>query len=670
MLGICSVQAQSPAAANRASLLKYFYAISGKKTLSGIHNREPNAQPDKWTEEIHKTTGKYPGLWSGDFLFQEENITHRPKMIEEAARQWRQGSVVNIMWHACNPALLEPCGWDGQGVKSKLTDEQWQQLLTDGSELNKRWKQRVDSVARYLTILRDQGVAILWRPMHEMNQGVFWWGGRRGPQGTRRLWQIMHDYLTKEKGLDNLVWVWDIQDFKTLATDAEDYNPGSEYWDIAALDVYDDRTGYTKEKYEIMVKASRGKPIAIGECQKYPTAQTLLQQPRWTFFMGWSELVFSANTTEEIKAVIDAPNVLTRDEMPVPNSYSVSGWWTPSSGPFSPVVSKDGDILFRIHARTAQKVNLLFGEWDVKPQAMQHDTGDVWSVRLNNITPGIYSYQYEVDGIRQLDPHNPVVKAGTELYGSIVDVPGQRFDELKHVPHSSLQIIRYESSSLHKARRLYVCLPPHYNPSHSYPVLYLRHGGGDNESSWTQESGAADIIMENLVAEKRAVPMIIVMTNGLTDGSWAGGSTKEGMNALEQELIDDIIPLVDKNFHTLSNAAGRAIAGLSMGGGQAYIIGLKNPDKFAWVGEFSSGLLSDAQFDIAERVPGGYAHASTLRLLFIGCGKDDPRYPGHMALDRQLTEKGIRHESYVVPGGHEWKVWREELAAFMTKLFK
>lgn len=296
--------------------LNYLYQISGKKTIAGIHNREPNAQPAKWTDEVNKTTGKFPGLWSGDFLFQAENIANRKTMIDEALRQWKKGSIVNIMWHACNPALQQPCGWDDKGVKSKLTDAQFKDLLTDGTAINSRWKEMMDEVAGHLMFLRDNGVEVLWRPLHEMNQGVFWWGGRPGPEGTRKLWQLTHDYLTKTKGLDNLIWVWDIQDFKTLAQDAVSYNPGKDYWDIAALDVYDDKSGYSLEKYNIMVAAADGKPMAIGECQKYPTADQLKQQPLWTFFMGWSELVFSSNTVDEIKALMHSSNIVTLDQMP------------------------------------------------------------------------------------------------------------------------------------------------------------------------------------------------------------------------------------------------------------------------------------------------------------------------------------------------------------------
>lgn len=270
--------------------LEYLHSISGKQTITGIHNREPNLTPAKWTNEILQTTGKYPGLWSGDFLFQADNINNRKLMIDEALNQWKKGALVNLMWHACNPALAQPCGWDKQGVLSQLTDAQWKELITDGSALNKKWKTMMDEVSIYLQYLEDNKVEVMFRPLHEMNQKVFWWGGRPGPQGTSRLWQITHDYFTKTKGLSNLIWVWDIQDFPSLAADAGSYFPGDNYFDIAALDVYDDQSGYSQEKYKVMLKASRGKPIAIGECQKLPTAETFAAQPKWSFFMSWSEV--------------------------------------------------------------------------------------------------------------------------------------------------------------------------------------------------------------------------------------------------------------------------------------------------------------------------------------------------------------------------------------------
>ncbi|RZK40175.1 MAG: esterase [Pedobacter sp.] len=359
------------------------------------------------------------------------------------------------------------------------------------------------------------------------------------------------------------------------------------------------------------------------------------------------------------------------------NTYSVQGWWGPASPPYSPVVANDKSITFRLKAPKASKVNLIFGEWAVKPIAMIKDTAGNWEIKLSAQQPGVYSYQFWVDGINILDPKNPVVKSGTELYGSIVEVPGYepRFDEVQQVPHGILQSIKYQSSSLKKLRGMTVFLPAEYqqNQKQKFPVLYLRHGGGDNETSWTQAAGKADVILENLIAEKKAKPMIIVMTNGLIDGSWAGGSSKDGIEQLEKELLADVIPYMEKNFRVIAGKKSRAIAGLSMGGGQAYIIGLKNPDKFSYIGEFSAGLLSDAAFDINERVPSVFFDSEkvnqNIKLLWIACGKDDPRYQGHLALDYTLKEKNINHEFHDSQGGHEWRFWREQLHGFMQKIF-
>ncbi|RZK60700.1 MAG: esterase [Pedobacter sp.] len=359
------------------------------------------------------------------------------------------------------------------------------------------------------------------------------------------------------------------------------------------------------------------------------------------------------------------------------NSYSVQGWWGPASPPYSPVVNVDGRIVFRLKAPRAKKVELVFGEWDIKPELMQKDTAGNWEIKIGPVSPGIYSYQFNVDGINMIDPKNPIVKTGTEVYGSVVEVPGlaARFDEVQDVPHGMLQSVKYQSSTLKKLRGMVIFLPAEYqkNQGQKFPVLYLRHGGGDNETSWAQASGKADVILENLIATKQAKPMIIVMTNGLTDGSWAGGSTKDGIENLEAELIQDVMPFIEKNYRVFTDKNSRAIAGLSMGGGQAYVIGLRNQDKFSYVGEFSAGLLSDAKFDINERVPNVFDKPALvnekLKLLWIACGKDDPRYLGHVALDELLTSKKINHEFHELPGGHEWRFWREQLQAFMKRLF-
>ena len=291
--------------------LEFIKSISGKKTLSGQHNKEPNADPDKWTRFIKETTGKYPALWSGDFLFQQDNIDNRWKMIHEAKNQWDHGAIINLMWHACPPDEGEPCGWDPGLLNAQLDYTQWLELITDGAPLNKKWKARMDEIAIYLQYLEDNGVEVLFRPFHEMNQSLFWWGGRPGSEGTARLFQITHDYFTFTKGLNNIIWVWDMQD---MSRDFEEYNPGNEYWDVFGFDIYD--KGYDISWYNYILPIVGDKPMAIGECSRLPSLEVLEAQARWVFFMPWAELVKQSNSKEQITEVYNHPAVITRDEMP------------------------------------------------------------------------------------------------------------------------------------------------------------------------------------------------------------------------------------------------------------------------------------------------------------------------------------------------------------------
>lgn len=360
----------------------------------------------------------------------------------------------------------------------------------------------------------------------------------------------------------------------------------------------------------------------------------------------------------------------------ITNNYSVKAWFSPPAPTFSPVVNAGKTITFRFKAPKAKHVSLLFGEWDIKPQVMNRDSAGTWSLTTVQLDPGIYAYNFDVDGIQILDPVNPLTKIGTQIYSSVVEVSGDkpRFDEVQNVPHGSLQVHKYISTPLKQLRSVYVYLPADYynQPSKSYPVLYLRHGGGDNESSWTQVSGKADVIADNLIASQKAKPMIIVMTNGLTDGSWAGGSSMEGLKSLGDELTQDVMPFIERTYRIKKTRESRAIAGLSMGGGQAFIIGLRNLDKFSYIGEFSSGLLSDKDFNVDEYAP-KVANAELnqkLKLLWIGCGKDDPRFPGHLQLTSNLSKKGVKYHFASLAGGHEWTVWRIQLNGFMQQLFK
>jgi enterochelin esterase family protein len=370
--------------------------------------------------------------------------------------------------------------------------------------------------------------------------------------------------------------------------------------------------------------------------------------------------------------------VLAQAPQPRPNSYRTQAQGTAARPRLiSPEVHSDRRITFRIRAPQASEVSLVFGAWNPKPQAMSKDESGVWSLTIGPVEPEIYTYSFLVNGLKVLDSSNPTVKTGNALDASVVEVPGTppRFDEVQNVPHGAIHVRTYNATALGRQRSLYVYVPPEYDkdPARKFPVLYLRHGGGDVESNWSAD-GRAGIILENLIAQQKAVPMLIAMTNGNTDGTWAGGSSPQGMAQLEKELMADVLPFVERNYRVLPGRENRAITGLSMGGGQAFTMGLRNLDQFAWVGEFSSGLISDADFDLNRYMPGFLSNASEvnrkLRLFYLSCGTDDPRFAGQQNLVDLLKQHDIRATFVSTPGGHEWKVWRHLLADFLVRIFR
>ena len=208
-------------------VLNFLNGISGSYTVAGHH---------AWFHynAIQGITGKFPGLLGEDFMFMPAEDTGslsewRSRLTSRAKTFWAQGALVELTFHACPPTQTEPCAWEG-GIISHLTDAQWSELITNNSPLNNAWKARLDSIVPYLQDLKDNGVEVLWRPIHEMNQGAFWWGGRPGPQGTRRLYELTYDYLVNTKALTNLIWVWSVQD---LSVDFIDYRPADHTWEVA-----------------------------------------------------------------------------------------------------------------------------------------------------------------------------------------------------------------------------------------------------------------------------------------------------------------------------------------------------------------------------------------------------------------------------------------------------
>jgi beta-mannanase len=273
-----------------------------------------------------------PAIWSNDFLYNASyaSESQRKAMIDEMIKQWNNGAIVQLLLHVAPPTVTPEdekrgVSWSGtpNSVISDLTDAQWDELLTEGSPLNINWKRRLDVYAKYMRQLKNAGVVFLFRPFHEMNQHVFWWGGRPKvtqtgkilQSSTSGLFRMTRDYLEKEKELDNIIWVWDMQDlgadygtnYQTpySSADWQQFNPGDDYWDIFALDIYDNSGGtYTDEKYRQAKETANGKPFAIGECFKIPDRTgscSLAEQPDWTFFMPWGRDMWGHNSLEKIR---------------------------------------------------------------------------------------------------------------------------------------------------------------------------------------------------------------------------------------------------------------------------------------------------------------------------------------------------------------------------------
>ncbi len=367
--------------------------------------------------------------------------------------------------------------------------------------------------------------------------------------------------------------------------------------------------------------------------------------------------------------------VLPAPAAPRPNDFSTAGF-SGTAAVRSPVVGADGRVSFAFRAANAREVVASFGEWQPQKIALTRAADGWWKGSVGPVAPGLHAYVFLVDGTPVIDPLNPQIKYGTVVYSSMVDVPGAtpRFDAVQDVPQGVEHILRYHSSSQHRFQTVHVHLPAVYaaEPTRHFPVLYLRHGGGDDDHSWMQD-GRAGVILDNLLAAHAAEPMIIVTTNGMTDGSWSGGSSREGMQLLEDELMHDVIPLIEKNYRTIPDREHRAIAGLSMGGGQAFVMGLRQLPSFAWVAQFSSGLLADKAFDLLAWAPAlrdPAAANAQLRLLWLGCGDIDPRYNGHLNLMDDLHARGVHAEFHASHGGHEWAVWRDQLRQLLPVLFR
>ncbi|MER5897433.1 glycosyl hydrolase [Streptomyces sp. NPDC001876] len=303
--------AQAFPATPKQTVVNYLRSISGNNIVSGQHNKEPASAPGQYTQQVKDVTGQYPGLWGGDLMFNAADVANRQRVVDQAKTEWANGSLVSLTWHVCPPTGGRTCAFEG-GVKSNLSNAQFSQILTDGSSLNKAWKQRLDEVVPYLQQLKNAGVPVLFRPFHEMNESWNWWGNRPGSNGSSRLFQITRDYLAGSKGLDNLIWVWNVQD--NPAGGWSNYYPGNQYADVVSLDVWY-KSHPSSADYQQMRNIAGTKPMAIGEIGKMPTASMLQSQPQWAWFMMWSEHLRGNNTNAETQATYFHPRVLNQGEI-------------------------------------------------------------------------------------------------------------------------------------------------------------------------------------------------------------------------------------------------------------------------------------------------------------------------------------------------------------------
>ncbi|MGH9721342.1 MAG: alpha/beta hydrolase-fold protein [Bryobacteraceae bacterium] len=333
-----------------------------------------------------------------------------------------------------------------------------------------------------------------------------------------------------------------------------------------------------------------------------------------------------------------------------------------------PKIHPDRRVAFRVRAPNAKQVAVAGRAGDSgmngnKPYEMKRGQDGVWEVTTDPVRPGFHYYELIIDGTRQADPSSETYY-GWNQPTSGLEVPDESLDfySAKDVPHGDLRIRWYLSKVTGKVRRAYVYTPPGYDgPTTRYPVLYLQHGAGENETSWTWQ-GKANLIMDNLIAERKARPMIVVMDQGYAVKVGAAAETgARGNEAFEEVVVRDLVPMIDSTFRTLADRRNRAIAGLSMGGGQALRIGFGNLDRFASIGVFS-GATRGFEVNSAPKKP--------IDLLWIGCGAEDRLFEGAQSLHQSLEAAGVKHVWFEGAGSHEWQVWRKHLHAFAPLLFR
>jgi enterochelin esterase-like enzyme len=355
------------------------------------------------------------------------------------------------------------------------------------------------------------------------------------------------------------------------------------------------------------------------------------------------------------------------------NKYSMVGIPAPSNVRRAkyPQILPDSRAIFQVNAPDAQKVQLDLA----KKYDMVKNSEGVWEVTTDSLTEGFHYYSLLIDGLAVADPASETFY-GMGRMASGIEVPfkGDDYYAIKDVPHGEISIKRYFSTVFNGWRQFYIYTPPGYdfNLNEKYPVLYILHGGGEDERGWATQ-GKTDLIIDNLITEKKAKPMIVVMPDGNVDAQGFGDIT---LRIFERELKQCVIPFVEKNFRTETGSGNRALAGLSMGGLQTLYAGINNTDMFSYLGVFSSGWimpsqqsLADAQYEFMTKNLDKIIN--NLKLIWIGIGgKEDIAYNNCQTMKSKFDEMNLKYVYNDYPGGHAWPVWRNNLFNFAQLLFK
>ena len=313
-LGFSQDPVNKNASPEAKELLKYIQQLDGK-ILAGQHSY--NEHSEQFYNRAEELGGKFPAVWGTDFYWNGQEDPG-DRIVKDAIKKQEEGAIVTLMWHVGRPMDQAPFAWR-TSVQDEITDEEWKEFTTPGTELYEKWLAQIDNVAEHLKDLQEANVPVLWRPYHEMNGVWFWWGNKKGKEGYAKLWHNMYDRFVNHHNLNNLIWVWNANGPRDIPEDEafayKDFYPGDAYVDILATDVY--HNDYEQRDYNELLELAGDKPIALGEVGQLPKINVLEAQPKWSWFMVWSNWIETANTPQQVKDVYEYPKTITRDELQI-----------------------------------------------------------------------------------------------------------------------------------------------------------------------------------------------------------------------------------------------------------------------------------------------------------------------------------------------------------------